>query len=384
MVSVTPILTVQPHRVLGGPSIQHITFIRALQATGQFACHVVVPAEHELRNEYLSAAASLHEVAHMQTLPRIRSTRDVAAGGRAVGREALALFRIARQVRPQLIHTFNEAYPPAPLAARALGVPSVVHVEGMTFLSPPRAAQVYVGLLDRLTDAWICCQSAIQEALAGLKVSRRKLFVAYNSVDIARLRSLAALQRPSPLCTSRLHVGLVAGMDPRKGHLTFIRAAADVCRRLEDVVFHLIGSTKSNDAYLRQIEDEIRTLGVGERVRLEGTVEAIGPWLANIDVYCNTSQSEALSIAMVEAMALGKPVIATDVGGNSEAVVDNLTGLLARPNDPADVASKLVRLLEDANLRASMGRAGARRAELLFSDKQNAARMRTVFEDLLK
>ena len=375
---------VQPHGVRGGPAIQHITFIRALEASGRFACHAVIPLDHEMRSEYVEAATSVHELPAMRTLPRVRTARGVARIGQHTAQEALGILRRARTVRAELIHTFNEAYPPGPLAATLLRIPSVVHVEGMTFLTPPSVARVYVPVLDSLTDRWLCCQTTIRDELIRHRVRSEKLAVVYNSVDVPAIRSALGAERPPQLDPQRKHVGLVAGMDPRKGHLVFIRAAAHVCAKREDVDFHLIGSTRGNDEYHGRLLDEIEKLHLADRVRLEGAPDDIGPWLAHLDVYCNTSHTEALSIAMIEAMTLGRPVVATRVGGTPEAVADGETGLLARPDDPADVGEKILRVLEKPAFAQSLGREGARRAESRFSDVQNSATIRNVFEDLLK
>ncbi len=271
------------------------------------------------------------------------------------------------------------------MAAPRLNVPSVIQVVGMTIFRPWYVAWGYSKVLNHLADRLIGCQEVTTGKLARLGVPPRKLRVVYNGIDVDAIRREAA-DSPSPdLPTGALKVGMVAGMDPRKGHILLIKAAGHVCRRMPEAHFYLIGSVEPEKAYYRIIREAIDATGFADRIHLVGRVphRAIAPWIAAMDVYCNSSLTEALSVASIEAMALGRPVVATNVDGNPVAVVDGETGLLCRPEDPLDLADKLVAVLQDPDLRASFGDAGRRRAETLFTIERNAAALGDVFAELL-
>lgn len=269
------------------------------------------------------------------------------------------------------------------MAARRLNVPSVIQVVGMTIFRPWYVAWGYCRVLDHLADRVIGCQEVTTRKLAQLGVSAHKLRVVYNGIDVDEIRREAA-DNPSPdLPTGALKVGMVAGMDPRKGHILFIKAAGHVCRRIPEAHFYLIGSVEPEKVYYRIIREAIDATGFADRIHLIGRVPHIAPWIAAMDVYCNSSLTEALSVASIEAMALGRPVVATNVDGNPVAVVDGETGLLCRPEDPLDLADKLVAVLQDPDRLASFSDAGRRRAETLFTIVRNAAALGDVFAELL-
>ncbi|MCC6526557.1 MAG: glycosyltransferase [Polyangiaceae bacterium] len=170
-----------------------------------------------------------------------------------------------------------------------------------------------------------------------------------------------------------LRVGMVAGLDPRKGHLDFVAAAAQVCAQRRDVEFCIVGSTAGAPDYLNAIERSIAQSGLADRFRLVGAVAQVEPWVRSFDVYCVPSLSEALSVAGLEAMALERPIVATRVGGNPEQVDDGITGLLCSPGAPHDLAEKILVLLGDPKRRADMGVRAAARAGALFSIEKNVA-----------
>ncbi|MDH4258411.1 MAG: glycosyltransferase, partial [Candidatus Aminicenantes bacterium] len=103
----------------------------------------------------------------------------------------------------------------------------------------------------------------------------------------------------------------------------------------------------------------------------------------DIAVLPSTSHLEGLSRVIIEAMASGKPVIATDAGGNPEAVEDGKTGILVPPGEPDRLARAILELARDANKRKRMGEAGRKRAEQLFSIEMNVTRIEKIYEEIL-
>jgi glycosyltransferase involved in cell wall biosynthesis len=340
---------------------------------------VVIPERHEMDTEYRGIAASVHALAHMDTIPR--SVSPVALGQFALrtAHQSRAIGDIARNVGAKLIHTFNEAYLAGNIAARRLNIPAVMHIIGMSVFTPPVVAATYSRLLDRTSDRIVCCQGEIRRRLVSNAISTTKLDVVYNSVSVNQLwRDLEA--QPGPVAEpDTLRVGMIAGLDPRKGHLDLVAAAQMVCRQVPEARFFVVGSIERAPKYLDQIREAIDRAGLSDRFTLVGSVLRTAPWIHSFDVYCIPSRTEALSVAGVEAMALGKPIVATRVGGNPEAVMDGETGLLCAPADPEDLAAKLLALLRDPSKRTHMGEAGKKRASEIFSSEANVDRLAAVF-----
>ncbi len=170
-------------------------------------------------------------------------------------------------------------------------------------------------------------------------------------------------------------VGSVGRLDPEKGFETLVRALPAL--QAEAV---LVGDGPDRARLERLAAD----LGVADRLTVTGWDEHPRRHLASFAVFCLPSRSESFPLTIVEAMLAGLPVVATDVGSVSEAVLDGETGLLVRPDDPDALAAALSRLLEDSTLREEMGRRGRAAAlEHLTADRMVAGFHR-LYEEILR
>jgi glycosyltransferase involved in cell wall biosynthesis len=173
-------------------------------------------------------------------------------------------------------------------------------------------------------------------------------------------------------------IGSVANFKAAKDHATMLRATARVRQAVPEVRLLLVGQGP--------LEAETRRLAA--ELGLEGTVVFAGfrtdarRLAAAFDVFTLSSTYEGLPIALIEAMALGRPAVVTRVGGTPEVVADGANGLLVPPRDPAALADGLLRLLGDPELRARMG-AAARSRALDFDIRKAVGRMERVYADLL-
>jgi glycosyltransferase involved in cell wall biosynthesis len=173
-------------------------------------------------------------------------------------------------------------------------------------------------------------------------------------------------------------VGNIANFKAAKDHATLLRAAAKVRGELPEVRFVLVGQGP--------LEPQARRLAA--ELGLDGTVVFAGfrtdaPKLAAaFDVFALSSTYEGLPIALIEAMALGRPAVVTGVGGTPEVVEDGAQGVVVPPRDPGALAGGLLRLLGDTGLRAKMG-AMARERAFDFDIRTAVGRMEQVYAELL-
>jgi glycosyltransferase involved in cell wall biosynthesis len=158
-------------------------------------------------------------------------------------------------------------------------------------------------------------------------------------------------------------VGNVAALAPHKGQRHLVAAAARVVRELPDTRFLIIGEGELREALARQIKD----LGLDRHVFLTGFRTDVLGLMKSFDVFAMSSVTEGLGSAILEAMALARPVVATRAGGIPEAVEDAVTGLLVPPHDDAALAAGISALLRDQALRDRFGAAGRERVERDFS-----------------
>jgi L-malate glycosyltransferase len=161
-------------------------------------------------------------------------------------------------------------------------------------------------------------------------------------------------------------VATVGNIRRVKGHDVLIKAAASVVERFPHVTFRIAGEVLEPD-YFEELQNLIRSLKLSDHVQFAGGVSDLREYLSVTDVFVLPSRSEGFSNAIVEAMACSLPVVATDVGGNAEAVKNGVSGLIVPSDDPAALAAAIVRLLSDSSVAREMGSAGRRLAAERFT-----------------
>lgn len=321
---------------------------------------------------------------------------DVPALGREVAllsdlAALLRLLRIIRAERPAIVHTHtSKAGFIGRLAARLARVPAVIHQpHGHIFYGyyGPRLTAFYAAL-ERRAAMWsdriiTLTDRGIEEHLAR-SIGRREQFVTVPSgVDVDRLRAAAP-----PRAEARRHLGLppdafvVAALGrfvSIKGFDLLVEALPAVVAGVGSARLLLIGDGPERAA----LEARAAALGVGGRLHITGAMTDVMPCLAAADVVAAPSRNEGMGRALVEAMALGIPVVGAAVGGIPAVIVDGECGRLVPPEDSPALAKALVDLGRDAALRGKLGEAARRRAEA-FSTAVAEAKMRAVYEELVR
>jgi glycosyltransferase involved in cell wall biosynthesis len=300
--------------------------------------------------------------------------------GLAGARRVPAFARLLRRERPEVFH----AHMSSPVACKwalagAVGarVPAVLGTVQVGEYEPPdRSAYWQLRLLARGVGRYLAVSRAIEtEMVEGLGWPAAKVEVVHNAVEVERfgvpvpggLREELAGDRPLVLTPARL--------DLQKGHDTLLAAVAEV----PEAVFVLAGEGPER----ARLEALAERLGVGDRVRFLGRRSDVPELLAVCDVFVLPSLYEGSSLAVLEAMAAGRPVVSSAIPGTDELIVDGRDGLLVAPGDAPALAAALRRLLADAGLRATLADAGRRRVEAEFTRERMAERVTGVYEELL-
>jgi glycosyltransferase involved in cell wall biosynthesis len=246
------------------------------------------------------------------------------------------------------------------LAAVVAGVPiRIFTVHGWAFSAYSGLASMAYLWADRtaarVTTMTICVSE--HERATGLRARTcrpERTVVIPNAVDVAAAPR-AGGDRPLPRLIT------VGRLKAPKDFSTLLRALAGLePRSFEEAL--IVGSGPDRS----RVEQELSSLGLGGRVRVLGERQDVRTLLADSDVFVLSSRSEGLPVSVLEAMAAGLPVVASDVGGLRELVVEGETGLLVPPADPEALAAALQGLLADRALRRRLGAAGRARAEARF------------------
>ena len=235
----------------------------------------------------------------------------------------------------------------------------------------------------RYAKTIVCVSNAIAEDLVKSRgLPKERIIVIHNAVDLDRVKAAKNSQeigREFACDNPGRLIGTVGRMTSEKGHMYLIQALALLAEKFPALKCVIVG-----DGPLRpELETKCRELGL-ERVCIFTGVRTDVPNLLSImDVFVLPSLSEGFGIALLEAMAMGKPVVATRIGGIPEVVEDGVTGLLVQPGDPKTLANGILEMLSDKERSLEMGRRGREVVSKHFTLESMVAEMEKVYLALL-
>jgi len=289
--------------------------------------------------------------------------------------------------QPDVVYINTIAHASPVVAAWLCRLPVIIHVR--------EAHSYFVGFRRKIRSIpiihfpkrFIAVSQAIKKVLMDQGVPQSKISVVYNGVDSEefkmRINEREACRRDLGLNNSDILVGTVGQISRRKGILYFVGAANIVNKKMgDDVKFIIIGGSPDPE-YLAMIENAIKKYGLTSHFILTGFKENVRRYLATIDIFVNPTLEEPFARVNLEAMAIGKPVIATDVGGNREAIVDGETGYLVPPCDPGKLAEKIIALAGSEALRQRFGYLARKRVEKNFSSDKYAKSIEAILQEIL-
>ena len=336
------------------------------------------------RNRYEPHVISLSQGSTVRRLQRagipvmVLDERDDAI---AVGAVAAHLARL----RPDVIH--NHMYraevvgTKAALALVASGyqrpyVVSTVHSSRIRSVEDREELRRLTPCMDRLIAVSKAIVGKIEdEGRTGTRVS-----LIYNGVDLERY------DHQEPCCTLREEygmepgsqiVGVVARLEAEKGHPTLLEAWPRVLRSVPDAYLLIVGEGSRRDDLERQAAD----LRIAHRVVFTGRREDVPAVTAALDVAVLPSYREAQGLTVLEAMALSRPVVASNVGGIPEMIEDGVSGLLVPPHDPEALAAAIVKLLTNHSLADTIARAGHNVVRERFCLERMVSDIEQVYDD---
>ena len=240
----------------------------------------------------------------------------------------------------------------------------------------------------RVSHAVVANCEAVRQQLIAEGVSGSKVVTIYNGLDTGRVRLPASFNREDAQAALNLPrkgsypvVSILANLRiDLKDHPTFIRAASRVIRAVPETRFILAGEGELSSS-LRKLANE---LGLGQSALFTGRCERVPELLALSDVCVLSSKAEGFSNSILEYMAAARPVVATDVGGAREAVIEGETGFLVRSGDDEALADRIITLLRDPARARTMGELGRRVVEEKFSSAAQLNKTHQLYDRLLK
>lgn len=262
----------------------------------------------------------------------------------------------------------------AGIAAKIAGIPLVWHIrtsEGEYFLDR---------VLSFLSTKLILVADALKSRFRWLEKTQ-KLVTIYNGIDLEEFDSFSAtpssIRKESGIGESEILLACVGRIEKRKGQEYLISAM----KHADNV--KLIFAGKADEVYLRQITTLCEDLNICDKIIFAGHRNDIPSFLRSIDIPVFPTLTEGFSRVLLEAMAAGRPVIATDVGGNSEAIIDGITGYVVPAKKPEALAHRINELTSNKEKRKRMGLSGRQRIEKGFAIERHAKAVEELYKEII-
>lgn len=326
---------------------------------------VVLPYESALKNRAESLGARVIEAEGIDD--------------RSFSLEGISSIKaIIAEEKPDLVHT--HACLSARIAAKLKKVP-VVNTRHCIEPQKNLLGRILYGTMNKaLSDRAVAVSDAVRENLIEDGIPEERITVIYNGVKPLRAmnrQELAAAKEKYGL-TGCCTVGIFARLEPVKNHYMFLTAAAAAYEINDKFRFLIVGDGSMRE----ELEAEAEALGISEAVTFTGFVDDITELMNVTDINVITSDSEAMSIALVEGMSIGKPSVATDCGGPWEVLDGGRCGMLIPTDDAISLTAAIVMLAADPKLAAGYAEEGRKSARENFSPEMMCLKLQELYEEM--
>ena len=290
------------------------------------------------------------------------------------------LFKLCNRVQPDIIHTWDPmtSVYAAPIA-KILGIKLVnAMIQDVLYKN-----SIFERGWIRPKITFPLSDVIVANSLAGLrayKAPERKSVCIYNGFDPDRIRNLIdpeVIRKKFNIQTPKV-VGMVASFTEFKDYPSFLLSAQDILRQRNDVTFLAIGAGKMLEEYKSRIEGEQKG-----KIKFLGSQSDVESIINIMDIGVLATHGEGISNSILEYMALGKPVVATDLGGTREIVVDGETGFLIPSQDVNMLTTKITEILNNPDQGKEMGRRGKQRTCEVFSLEMMATKHLQMYRECL-
>ncbi len=358
----------------GGKDAVVFTLLTRLKEAGEYDVEVVCFRREIVYEEFLGEGIPAHVLTMYWTF-------DLSALGR--------LAAVAKERKVDLIHTHdNKSHFLGRIIGRRLGVPVISTFHGQTKfgLELNVLKRTLYHWLVRKTDGlvthFIAVSSELRDELLRRGIDPHRISLIPNGIDADRFvasASCGTTREREGIASDACVIGVVGRLSGEKGHRHFLDAVAPLCRRRPRLTCLVVG-----DGPLRAaLESDTARLGIREQVVFAGFRRDIAGMYSLMDVVVLPSLGEGLPVTLLEAMAMGKPMVATRVGGVPEVIDDGRDGLIVPPADPDCLRAALDRILQDATFAADLGRAAAAKVRSRFGADLLAHRTAEVYRSVL-
>src|SRR3984893_4460875 len=295
-------------------------------------------------------------------------------------RAALELRRFLKQQRIKIVQTFFESSDLwAGFVTKTMSDAKLIWSRRDMGILRASKHHVAYRLMSSIPDRVFAVSAEVrQHCVAVDRIKPSLVETIYNGIDVADWDTASKPAKPPGASV----VTTVGNIRRVKGHDVFIKAIASIAAHFPRVSFNIAGDVLEPD-YFAELQTLIRDLNLSDRFHFVGGVTNLREYLSTADIFVLPSRSEGFSNAIVEARAASLPVVATNVGGNTEAVTDGVSGLIVPSEDPAALAAAITRLLADPPKAREMGAAGKKLASEKFTTEAMMRQITLAYANLL-
>ena len=335
-----------------------------------FKAHVVVPAENgslvkKLKNRDVEVSViGFPKVIDFRVLLKIKAFWKI--------------FCLVSKFQIDIIHTDgprNTFY--AGIVAKLKNIPLIWHVRASN-------QDRYDRLLCNLSSKIILVADSLRSRFIS-NCNDKKFVTIHNGVDLSKFRPQGPdqyVREKYSIGNNEILVSVTARIEKLKGQKYLIEACCNLQNKIPH--FHiLLAGEVTDSAYLKECQDKASEIGIIDRVIFPGQLDNVSQLLNATDIFVLPSLCEAFPRSVIEAMAAGKPVIATNVGGCCEAFEDKISGFLVPARDSGALADKILLLAKNRNLREKIGSQARCRAEKMFEIGDKVKQTEKLYYEVL-
>lgn len=286
----------------------------------------------------------------------------------------IKLIFIIKKEKINIVYTNSSQVVTSGISAKICNVKSIYHIRQL-IVKPKILRKILAKMIDMISDKIICISTPVAHMFWEKGISKEKAIVIFNGVNLERFTidiDRYKIRKEFGIENEKV-IGIVGRLDPRKGHIFFINSIPNILEKFPNSKFMVIGDIDNYKFlwYKKSLMELIEKLNIKDKVIFTGFRADMPEVISSLDCLVLASSREKspepFGRVLIEAMAVGTPVVATDNGGAVDIILDAITGFLILPKDSSAISKAVISILSNPGLTNSMKGSARKRVEEFFS-----------------
>lgn len=377
------IMVVNPFAQATSGNDEVMTRLMAKMDKSLFEFVVVQPAESRYSEIYKDLGATVETIS-MSIIRRDLSPKFVTGYFLNFAPTIARFVKLIMRHKVDIVHTNTTQILGAGAGAKIRGLPSIYHVHSISIEKPEWVIKPMTYWIDKTSDVLIANSRASKEVFVKRGFPEDKVRIIHNPIEIEKYDSAHArdaARKELGIGDNEPLIGIVARIARVKSLELFIESAAIVLKSYPSARFAIVGGAhgEENELYLEELKALAQKLGIADKVIFVGRRDDIPRIVSAFDIGALTSRSEGFGLALVEFMAVGKPVVGTAVGGVLDIITDGVDGYLVPYGDANAIARAFLKLLSSPSRAREMGKMAKQKVETFFDARALAEKLQGIY-----